>query len=172
MGFFSKLFNRNPTADWHEIVGAVTVDIALGTVIGQGMSAKLDSFRGLGPASAWPGSNGSGTLGYRDKGIDLDFEYGQFVGAMVVLNNDYDPTRGLFTGKILRGGAPLAINAGDDEQRVREVMHKPENRDDDEDETILLYRFGDVYAEFELHKPHGLSIISIWHEGEVDLSGK
>lgn len=170
MGLFSNLFRRNPTLDWHESAGVMTVDIASGTVLGKGFAAPMDAFSSLGPAAGWPGKKGSGTLRYPDKGVEIDFEHGQFVGVLLLLKKlptATDPNLRAFTGKLLRGGAALGIHPGDDQTRIQQVLGEPANCDMDEDETVLMYRFDHVCVEFEIIEPHGLSAINLWHEGEV-----
>jgi hypothetical protein len=175
MGFFSNLFRRNPTADWHESAGAIAVDVVTGSLMGKGFAAPMDDFCGLGPATGWPGSNGCGTLRYPGKGIEIDFEYGQFIGVLVLLKklpDATDPDIRVFSGKLLRSNAPLGLGSGDDVAKIRQIMGEPESYDEDEDETVLMYRFDQVCVEFEVLETHGLAAINLWHEGDVTPTGK
>ncbi len=170
MGFFDFLFKRNPTAEWRETIALPNVDIFRCLVNGKGFRASMADFSELGPAARWPGKNGSGSLWYPSKGLELDFEFDQFVGATIFLkppSHREDPAARPFQGALLRSGAPVALPAGVSEAEIAAVLGRAKSRDDDEEETTLQYVFGNVVLELEISKPGGLEVINVFFEGEV-----
>ncbi len=170
MGLFDFLFRRNPTADWRETVAATAVDITGCQVMGKGFRSRTADFAALGPASKWPAKNGCGMLVYPPKGLQLDFEYDQFVGVTITLLRlpyEQDPAAKPFQGRLTRAGTPLQFGAGASEAEIVEAFCSPHARDEDDEETILKYEFGNVVLEFELFKAQGLGVINVFCEGDV-----
>jgi hypothetical protein len=171
MGLLDFLFRRNPTADWHEVVSSPAIDIGRCTIDGKGPGARLDDFRSFGRADTWPGKNGNGSLDYQAKGLSLDFEGGRFYCLLATLQPiPYGPPREpghVWQGRLTHGGAPVPLKAGSTESHVIESFGEPTRRDDEEDEVVLTYQFGDVTAEFEILKPQGLAVINLYSDADL-----
>lgn len=176
MGFFSKLFNRNPTAEWVDRGGTIDVDVATMKVMGNGFRSRGEVFSALGPADVWPATNGNGSLIWHRRGIALDFEHDQLTSLLITLltGDDFPKPAGTqpFAGRLLRGGAAINLRGGSTVDDVIAAMGPPTARDADEDETILRYDRGQIVTEFEIDHPGGLYAINVFAEGKVDESMK
>jgi hypothetical protein len=176
MGFFSKLFNRNPTAGWVDRGVTIDVDVATMKVMGHGFRSRGEVFSALGPADVWPATNGNGSLIWHRRGIALDFEHDQLTSLLITLltGDDFPRPAGTqpFTERLLRAGTAINLRGGSTVQDVIAAMGSPTTRDSDEDETILCYDHGQIMTEFEIDHSAGLYAINMFTEGKVDESMK
>jgi hypothetical protein len=156
----------NPSADWVGTGCAVTVDVLRGEVIRQPMGSPMESFRALGKADDFYASSESAGLTYLKQGVKIGFEQGQLVDVLVeFIHPSYREQPGAwqaFSGTILADGRPIAVRGGETEAEIVALLGEPESRDDDEDETVMVYRRGNVVCEFEVDKPAGLMAINVW----------
>ena len=166
----SRLFRRNPTANWRETGEAITIDLAACKVNGRGFRARTADFAFLGPADDWPAKNGSGSLIYPKRGLQLDFEYDHFIGLTVALQKppyQETPRQQPFVGRFILSGRPLELSAGMAEAQLLNSLGQPASFDRDEEEVVVCYSVGDVVADFEVDADVGLYCVTLICEGEV-----
>ena len=156
----------NPSAGWVGTGCAVTVDVMRGEVIRLPLGAPLEAFRALGEADDYYASSESAGLTYFQQGLTIGFEHDQLVDVLIEFvypGHKKQPSEWrAFPGTVLADGRPIVVRGGEIEPEIVALLGQPESRDDDEDETIIVYGRGNVVCEFEIDKPTGLTAINVW----------
>ena len=101
----------------------------------------------------------SGNCNYYSRGVQASVEQGKIV-SFVLFWNDKDQKQFLsFNGPCTYHGQVIALRAGLSEAEVASIFGEPYWRNEDREEIILFYEFGDVEWQIEIARTEGLTAI-------------
>jgi hypothetical protein len=103
----------------------------------------------------------NGKHNYYSKGVQAITENGR-ITSFILFWNDKDQKRFLaFNSPCSYRGEKLELRGGMSEVEVTNIFSRPSSRDDDADETILFYEFGEVEWQIEIGRCEGLTAIVV-----------
>jgi hypothetical protein len=144
---WSLLGRSNPTRRWKEDRSVpLVVDLDRHRLADVGIGERFERLAFLGPADC-----DGDLLSFRSRGVEVVTEGGVVVEFTVFLRPpSEDEQMGRFAGSFRYRGAPLALSQGTREREVVAVFGAPYWRDQDEDEVLLFYEFGEWEWGIEL----------------------
>jgi hypothetical protein len=146
----------NPTRTWRADSRRLVLDLDSHRLADVGIGDELSRLAFLGPAQRWPCS-----LEYPARGIAIG-TCGQRVDELLFFFGHPELAQsGRYTDPILFRGSPLSLSARDDEQTWIARFGHPYWRDEDSDESILFYEFGQAEWQVEFAAAGGLKCLAI-----------
>ena len=101
----------------------------------------------------------NGNYNYYSKGVQVAVENGRVV-SFLLLWNDKDQKQFLaFNSPSSYRGQKVELRSRMSEMEITTIFGEPYCRDDDADETILFYEFGEIEWQIEIARREGLTAI-------------
>jgi len=140
MRFLRSLFSStNPTKGWKEDPSvSVVIDLDRHRLSGFGIRDPLVGLSFLGPATA----SGS-ALSFARKGIALGFAHGLITWIAAYIAASSEEGVGRFCGCVQYQGRRIDLSEGTTEGEILRIFWPPYWRDQDAEEVILFYEFGE-----------------------------
>jgi len=102
-----------------------------------------------------------GKYNYYSKGVQAIVENGR-IASFILFWNDKEQKQFLaFNSPCSYRGQKVELCGGMSEVEITNVFGEPFSRDDDADETILFYEFGEIEWQIEIGRPEGLTAIVV-----------
>ena len=156
--FLQSLFKSpNPTQEWKENPSvSLVVDLDGHRLCGLGIRDSLAGLGFLGPATM-----AGSTLFFPGKGISVGFKDGCITSFAAYVAASPEEGMGRFSGWFRYRGRRLDLSEETTERELIAFFGSPYRRDQDEDEVILFYEFGEYEWQIEMSLKDRLSVFAI-----------
>ncbi len=163
MGLLDRLFARpDSTADWKPEPGLrLEVDLGRHALCGVRVGDPVEWLSRLGPAEDALAARRDGRYSYYTRGLEVGARGGRVTSYLLVWGGYADPKYQPFAGACTSRGKSLPLSADTREPEIARYFGEPYWRDEDEDEILLFYEFGEVEWQVELTLQGSLKAVSI-----------
>ncbi len=103
----------------------------------------------------------NGNFNYYSKGVQVSAEEGKIVSFVLFWNDNRQKRFLPFNSPCHFHGQTLTLAPSTDEAALKSIFGEPYWRDEDADEIILFYEFGDIEWQVEIDRREGLTAIVI-----------
>ena len=164
MGLF-KLFTpkADPLAGWKAEPGLVMnfdFDFDHHTLCGIKPGDPVSLLWKLGPSEDKT-TEAEGNYNYYSKGVQVAVENGVIVSFILFWNDERRKQFLSFNGPSNYRGQKIELRGGMSDVEIRNIFGEPYWQDEDEDEFILFYEFGDIEWEIEISRREGLTALVV-----------